>query len=447
MTYCSVNSNFVDQKDKFDQIFYESNGIIIFDFSKYKKIKLLCNFCSSLDLTLLWNKMTKGNFRFNKIQASLNNDDIDYYIIINSPLPIDKYDPKKTIVFRMEPDMDNNTNDSVKWDNWYLNKGLKKEDFMYFCDLNRYRNNTEWHLGSNYNQLIFKKIEKTKLLSSVVSSLYQMEGHKYRIDLLKYIESKDIKIDIYGRENLFSFKNYKGSLPSHNKDNGILPYKYTFISENYDRKNYVTEKLTDAILGETLCFYWGCSNVTDFYDERSFILLPNNKEKACNLIEKSILENEYEKRINYIRKEKEKILNYYNFFPRIQNLINISELYKIVYDHIDGKDLLFNDIKNYIITKDWKNNINKERNMLIINGKINTTHFNDKLAIVYSKVLEKEWDILILDNGNNKNNEYCEIIKINNKENNFKSFILNCKSLNKKDLIIYKTEDNLIISN
>ena len=43
--------------------------------------------------------------------------------------------------------------------------------------------------------------------------------------------------------------------------------------------------------------------------------------------------------------------------------------------------------------------------MLIINGKINTTHFNDKLAIVYNKVLEKEWDILILNNGNDNNTD------------------------------------------
>ena len=174
----------------------------------------------------------------------------------------------------MEPDTD--IKEKNHWDDWLIQKKIKKEDFLFFCDLNRYRNNTEWHLGSNYDQLSSSSPDKTKILSSVVSSLYNNPGQKYRIDLLKEIESQQIPINIYGRENLHQFKNYKGSLPSHNKDDGILPYKYTVISENSYRRNYFTEKLSDAILGETLCFYRGCPNISDFLDERSYILLPED---------------------------------------------------------------------------------------------------------------------------------------------------------------------------
>lgn len=462
MSYCNVEikKNAKQFSEQFSEHFLTSiaNNITIFDFTKYIKIKLLCNFCNSLDLSILWNKMTKGNFKWNKIQTTKENE-IDYYIIINKPLPTDYYIPEKTIVFRMEPDSDLNTTESkMKWDDWYLTKGLNKNDFLFFCDLNRYRNNTEWHLGSTYQQLK-EPIVKSKLLSSVVSSLYQMEGHKYRIDLLKYMEKinenkNELSIDIYGRENLFNFKNYRGPLPSHNKDIGILPYKYTIITENCDRINYFTEKLSDAILGETLCFYKGPKNIKDFIDERSYVQLPNDLKESFDLIKKSIIENEYEKRIEYIKIEKQKILNYYNFFPRVENLINISLLEKIIVFNEDHKkeiieNLENNDVRNYnMITDDWKDHINKEKNTLVISGKINTSHFNDKLAIVYSKVLEKkEWDILLLDVGINDkiDREYCEIIKVNE---NFilKSFIINYKSINKlkNSLIIYKTEDSLI---
>lgn len=454
--YCTVdtkNLNYNLIESKFLSSLSQVNNIVTFNFSKFTKIKLLSNFCSSLELSLLWNKMTKNNLKWNKIQISLNNDDIDYYIIINKPLPSDKYNKLRTIVFRMEPDSDvkelfsSSTNNH--WDDWYTDK----DDFLFFCDLNRYRNNTEWHLGSTYNQLQ-QPIFKTKLLSSVVSSLYNMIGHKFRIDVLKYIENRDeLPIDIYGRENLFKFKNYRGSLPSHNKDQGILPYKYTFISENCDRKNYFTEKLSDAILGECLCFYWGSSNITDFIDERVFVKLPLCLSEAYNIIKTSIENSEYEKRLPFIKQEKLKILNYYNFFPRVEGLINISELYKVIYYNDEKEldsiknDLKINDVRNYNLIK-FNNEIKieKDEDTLIINGKINTTHFNDKLAIVYKKVLEKDWDLLILDDGNDSNCEYCEIILVKDKTCKLKNYIINHKSINKnkENWIIYRSEDKLI---
>ena len=304
--YCSVDTKNINKEVKSENKIFNSsisllsstNNITLFNFSKFTKIKLISNFCSSIELSLLWNKMTRGNLKWNNLQFNLfENDIIDYFVIINKPLPNSKYDKSKTIVFRMEPDSDSDVKNH--WDDWYTNK----DDFLFFCDLNRYRNNTEWHLSQTYNELQ-QPIIKTKLLSSVVSSLYNMVGHKFRIDMLKYIENKnELNIDIYGRENLFNFKNYRGSLPSHNKDSGILPYKYTFISENCDRKNYYTEKISDAILGECLCFYWGCSNINDFLDERSFIKLPLDLKESYNIICDSIKNNEWEKRLPFIKQE------------------------------------------------------------------------------------------------------------------------------------------------
>lgn len=450
--FCNVNSsqftNMSITQNNFSFSLFKNENIFEFKFSKITKIKLLSNFCSIRELSLLWNKMSKGNLTWNNIQLCFDEkDNIDYYIIINKPNGKEQYDKSKTIVFRMEPDTDLNENNH--WNEWYDSK----DEFLYFCDLNRYRNNTEWHLGSNYDQLITQKINKTKLLSSVCSSLYNMEGHKFRIDLLKYIENKnELSIDIYGRENLFKFKNYKGSLPSHNKNDGVLPYKYTFISENCDRENYFTEKLSDAILGETLCFYWGCKNINDFIDERSFIKLPFNLEQAYQVIKTSINNNEWEKRIDCIKTEKLKILNYYNFFPRIENLINISNLTRVVYFTEEKLPLIINnlkqnDVKHYNLVKEGTT-VNINGTTLVINGLIISSHFNDKLAIVYSKLKNINWNILVLDVGSERNNEYCEIIQVDEKENlninNIKSYIINDKKNERH--VIYRTEHKLINS-
>lgn len=457
--FCNINSSQfnnisnIDTKNTFLSSLTKNENIFQFKFTKLTKIKVLANFCSNKELSLLWNKMSKGNLTWNNIQLVYEEkDNPDYYVIINKPIH-DKYDKSKTIVFRMEPDTDLLSKNTVKnhWDDWYNSK----DEFLYFCDLNRYRNNTEWHLGSNYNQLLNQCnniINKTKLFSSVCSSLYNMDGHKFRIDLLKYIENKnEVSIDIYGRENLFNFKNYRGSLPSHNKDDGILPYKYTFISENCDRENYFTEKITDAILGETLCFYWGCKNINDFIDEKAFIKLPFNLEEAYKIIKTSINNNEWEKRITYIKTEKMKLLDYYNFFPRIENLINISNLTKVIYYTDEKLSLIVNnlkqhDIKHYNLVKEGTS-VNINGHAIIINGLIISEHFNDKLAIVYSKLKNVDWSILILDSGEINNSEYCEIIKVEDiKENlkiinNYKSYIINDKN---KNNIIYKTEHRLI---
>jgi GR25 family glycosyltransferase involved in LPS biosynthesis len=264
--------------------------------------------------------MSQGDYKWNNIQITYEDNDIDYYIIINKPQPNCKHITNKTIVFRMEPD----TETSSHWNDWYQSK----DEFLYFLDLSKFRNNSEWHLGLTYNEMTSGcESKKTRVLSSVVSSLYQMEGHKKRIDFIKYLQSNNIEIDVYGRDNLFNLQNHKGELPYHNKNDGILPYKYTFIAENCSMNNYFTEKLLDGIIGETLCFYWGCPNIDRFIDNRSYIQLDlNNFEESIKIVKQSIDNDEWSKRINIIKQEKKKIVEHYSFFPRVEGLLSIINL-------------------------------------------------------------------------------------------------------------------------
>jgi hypothetical protein len=224
----------------------------------------------------------------------------------------------------MEPD----TGTNPYWNDWFLHKS----DFMFFLDLETHRNNSEWHLGKTMTELKTNHVVKThNRLSSVMSSLYNMEGHKLRIDFLKYIEEQNdpnVSVDIFGKNNNFQFKNYRGELPYHNKDEGIVPYKYTFIAENCSTNNYFTEKIIDAILGETLCFYWGCSNIETFLNPLSYVKLDlTNKEQSFKTVKMMMTTHEWESRLPYILKEKQKILEHYSFFPRVEGLIYLSNLH------------------------------------------------------------------------------------------------------------------------
>jgi len=276
------------------------------------KVKLLCNWCHSNALAQSWNKMSQGNFRWNNIQI-LTDDSVkpDYYCLINFT-ESEEFDPTKTIYMTMEP-LIHIQSYPGKWNS------IKKSDMLYTLP----RNNIEWHLGKTYSELSREPIIKTKLISTVVSDLYRDPGHIKRVDFIKYLQQQDFDLDIYGRSNKLNLKNYLGPLPTYNKDAGILPYKYTIACENSSEKGYFTEKIVDAILGECLCFYWGCPNITEYLNEMTYIRLDlDDFQKSYQIIKNAIATNQWEVRLTAIKKAKYKILNELQFFPTLARICN-----------------------------------------------------------------------------------------------------------------------------
>lgn len=283
------------------------------------RVLLLCNWCSSKTLCDIWNKMSKGNYRWNDIEIVWN-EPCDYYVVINCPPNNVLVDKKKTILFQMEPYMEKN---KIMWGDWAV-PSIK--DFK-FCGIHSLEyNNNEWHLSKTYQELSDEKVIKDEqiafILSTVLSDKYKDPGHVKRIDFVKFLETKGLTVDVYGG-NKYEWKNYKGSPPYHNKDQAMFPYKYIFNAENHSIRNYYTEKLIDGILAECLVFYWGCPNIYDFFDKNALVLLElSNFEQDFNLIKKSIENNLWEERLPYIKQAKHKILNYRQFFPRLENILS-----------------------------------------------------------------------------------------------------------------------------
>lgn len=281
------------------------------------KVKLYCNWTTTKELTEIWSKMSKGNGRWKNI--ILTEDRSDYNIVINKPnIDIPENEYKKTIIFQMEPNMKDN-NDWGEWANPDPNKFFK-----IFTHLNSY-NNIEWHLSTNYEYLSTKRIEKdlnvSNILSTVLSNKYFDPGHIKRVDFIKYLDANStISTHVFGFNR--GYKNYKGPLPYHCKDLSMFPYKYVFNVENNFITNYFTEKLIDGILSESLVFYHGCPNISNFFDKRSFVWLDlEDFEKDMKIIETAITEDWYTQRLPYIKKMKRLILEEYQFFPRIYNIL------------------------------------------------------------------------------------------------------------------------------
>lgn len=302
----------------------ESKQIIKKNKSQPTKIRVLlaCNWSDSKSICDLWNRMSKNNdYSWDKIQIVWE-EPCDYYCIINKPFDDNlKYIPEKTIIFRMEPKMETNT---FLWGDFWSKPNEK--DFKFVGYHEKHFNNNEWHLSKNYSQLSSEPIIKDNnlsfTLSTILSSKYIDPGHIKRIDFMKFFENKGcLDVHVYG-QNKFLWKNYKGSLPPHKKDDSLFPYKYAFNVENFSIKNYYTEKLIDGILAETLVFYSGCYNIKDFIDERAFVYLElSNFENDYEIIKSAIMNDLWSERIEYIRAAKKKILNELQFFPRLEKIV------------------------------------------------------------------------------------------------------------------------------
>jgi len=297
----------------------KKNGII--------RVQMLSNWWSSGEkLCEEWSNMCEKDNLWKNIRMVSNDQGIDYHVILNSPPHGAKYDPKKTMVFQIEPWVENPTyNWGVKtWGEWATPDPTK---FLEVRGRKTEHHNTAfWQLELPLPDIInLKYDDKIPTISSICSSKYFDVGHIHRVDFLKFLEDKgDVPLDIFNKDNHHKFKNYRGKkTPYVDKSTGIVPYKYYFMVENNYERNFITEKVWEPILCETLVFYAGCPNVTDYIDKDAFVLLDmNDFEKSYQIIKTAIAEDWWSKRIDVIRKMKKKILDQLGFFPTIKQIID-----------------------------------------------------------------------------------------------------------------------------
>jgi GR25 family glycosyltransferase involved in LPS biosynthesis len=310
------------------QWFSENDGIYIKKKNNVLRVKLMCNWCSSEELCNEWNKMSKGNYTWNTIMI-VSSDPADYYVIINKPQEGDYYESTKTIIFHMEPWCYSDTQSwGIKtWGKWATPDPSK---FLQVRNHTSYINTAFWQVNWTYSDFKTKVIEKSvdleNTISSVCSSKYFDPGHIKRIDFLKFLESKNVKLDIYNSDNDHKFVSYKGRAdPSIDKEKGLIPYKYYFMCENNAEKNFITEKLWEPIVCETLCFYWGCPNVSEYIDPKAYVQLNmDDFEESYTIIQEAIKSNLWEERLPYIKQAKEKVLEYYGFFPTLERILTVK---------------------------------------------------------------------------------------------------------------------------
>lgn len=271
-----------------------------------------------------WDRMSQGDLRWSSIQITPHDDDVDFYVIVNFPARDETYRPERTIVMQMEPWCDDpqQTWGVKTWGEWARPDPHR---FLQVRTHQRHPNNAFWQLGSTYHELRNLVAGKTGTLASIISSKYFDPGHKRRVDFLRYIESRNddvVRVDMYAYDNPLGFSSWVGPHPPGFKDAALIPYRYFLGVENNREPNFITEKLWEPLLTETLCFYDGAPNAAEHVDQRAFIPINlDDFELSFALIREAILRDEWSRRIEYIRREKQKVLEHFQFFPTVERIL------------------------------------------------------------------------------------------------------------------------------
>ena len=298
------------------------------------KIYPSCNWQSSNDLLNSWIKFQPKSLK-GIVDFTLNKQEADYHMVINASQ--EQLEPHKILYFAMEPYMDK----SPQFSHYVNSLKSQQHNIPFIGEHSISINNNEWHLSPSIEDLRIsiglppRKIYD-KVLSVVVSTKNFDEGHILRLNFIRKLDdlSKEGKLPfelhVYGTKT--DFHNYKGTLPPNKKDNGIFPYKYHFNSENNSIRNYVTEKFTDAIVGECLLFYWGCPNVNEYLgsnDQWGHVLSLKEQdfEKDLNTIVNAMNNNEWQQKIQTIKSVKSVILENFNLFRRLKTVIDLSKAF------------------------------------------------------------------------------------------------------------------------
>jgi hypothetical protein len=93
-------------------------------------------------------------------------------------------------------------------------------------------------------------------------------------------------------------------------------FQYAICIENSRQINYFTEKIIDCLMTKTIPIYWGCPNISEFFDTTGWIFF----ESAAELIPKiqSLTPDYYSKHVEVIEKNYQEARKYCDFYSNLE---------------------------------------------------------------------------------------------------------------------------------
>lgn len=284
-----------------------------------------CNWGSnSIELLERYKLMTPNNSSIWKnLKGTTNLNEADYIVFLEgipNNFNINSINNKKKIIcFPREPLIKQN------WTDMNLPNGYTYNNYIHVVTNPQF-------INKNYDFLV--NLEYTNHInnfSAIISNKNNCPEYQSRIDFLINLSNIYPGLcDIYGagwnNELGISYKGELGYYHNTNNSNttkydGLINYKYSLCIEPCSRKNYFSEKFTDAILCWTIPIYYGCSNISDYFPKNSYYYIDiknnNSFEELKNIVNKPITEEN----IEALKIARNLILNKYNIWQSINDII------------------------------------------------------------------------------------------------------------------------------
>lgn len=172
-----------------------------------------------------------------------------------------------------------------------------------------------WHVNRDYDFLTRCRIREKELgLSWITSDIAAFQGHRERLQFLEKIRG-DLEFDLFGKG--FSF--------IEDKWDGLAPYRYSLVIENFCNPFYWSEKLADCFLAWTMPIYYGCTGISDFFPKESIVAIDIKDPMAVQKIEEVISSNLWRRRLDAIEYSRRLVLEHYQLFPLLVREIKSHE--------------------------------------------------------------------------------------------------------------------------
>ena len=168
-----------------------------------------------------------------------------------------------------------------------------------------------WFVGKSYTELLNCGVpEKSRPLSWITSNRRNARGHIARLNFLAAIQGK-VDFDLYGR----------GFRPLADKWDGLAPYRYALVVENFRGPLYWSEKLADAFLAWSMPIYCGCTNITDYFPAESMICIDIDDPDVAAQINAAVASRRWKQNLDAIAEARKRVLNRYQLLPLMADQI------------------------------------------------------------------------------------------------------------------------------
>ena len=172
----------------------------------------------------------------------------------------------------------------------------------------------DWWVDKTYDELEEAACpEKPLTISAIASTKDWIAGHRLRGEFVERATTEFPEMDVFGRGRAREVED---------KWEGLAPYRYSLAIENTSKEDYWTEKISDCFLSYTVPFYWGATNISDYFPEGSYIWLPIDKpDEAIEIIRETLAKDDWDKRLPALIEARTRVLKRYSLHAQVTRLI------------------------------------------------------------------------------------------------------------------------------